>query len=848
MWTYIQAAGASMPYWRIPGPNYKFIIHIHAYRCAGGFMHCGITDCDPVALGHEFFHSMPGSGWDGHYYETMCNAGQHSAVPSEIQMFNGNFSYPWHNVNRMPYQSSLWFFVLGDNPNWGYGIQMVAGSLAAAVERTPYHTIARLGQRKGLWKNGVKGFGDFFGEYAARMVTCDFVEQPIIRSKYGMPEVSYLYPVYGHPGRYRISNAEAPHFYGFNIVRLVPDRGAKEIVVDLHGFHEPSIHSDWRACVVAVDSNGGARYSPLWNKGPMRFPLRPTDKHLWLTVAATPSALPIRQANQPRASWGAMFLTGIHAPRYPWEVTLTGCRPGTPHRRQGDVVNFDELYGICDHNNKFLDYSIKHEVPIPLGEPDADLAQEKLAAMMPRIHASLEALREKIRTGQYGEGSWWVRRKTEMLQDLTMRVEFLRRNARGHRHPNGGGFVAETARVASTAYVGPNAMVLDGARVEDHACIKDFAVVLGPKTVVSGNAKIAGKAWVCGDLEVSGNARILEAATVTTDLRTRGGRLEGQAKITGNAVIKGDTYLTLCYARNQAITGGVVVDYTASVHSDESGVFTRGRFWRFSWRRGSRFRDGADAGQLYANWQFNQPKATTLEDSYVNNNGVLHGLPRFAHDGSHRYIIFNGKDQYAEAPPSVADFGQLTIDTLIAWDGDQPGCLFDFGTGPDECFYLAVGKRGNLTLTANHAGKTLRLGTTQAIPADKWARVRLELDGATAAIYLDGERLVNADFPFRPRSVFIGDRPEGNFIACGRQRSAFFKGRMDHFRIYRTVHEDFDALGPVPYPGRQAAQVRSFQDTLVWHTSADWDYRTPEEVKGTAPPKMMKWLKRVRGY
>jgi hypothetical protein len=265
-WTYVEAAGASMPYWRRFGPNCKYIIHVHRARAAGGWGHCGIGDCSPVIFGHEFFHGQPLGGW-GAEAETMCNAGQHTALPGELQMFNGGFRYPWRNVSYMGYQSSLWFFVLGDNPNWGYGIQVVAGCLSSPEESTAYHTIARLGQEKGLWKNGVKGFGDFFGEYAARMVTCDFVEQCSVRSKYGMPEMSAVYPVYGHEDRYRISNAEAPRWCGYNIVRLEAARGAKEIAVDFQGIHDPAKHSDWRACIVAVDGNGRARYSHLWNKG-----------------------------------------------------------------------------------------------------------------------------------------------------------------------------------------------------------------------------------------------------------------------------------------------------------------------------------------------------------------------------------------------------------------------------------------------------------------------------------------------------------------------------------------------------------------------------------------------------
>jgi len=796
-WTYVEAAGASMPYWRRTGPSSKYQIHIWRARCAGGWGHCGIGDANTVAFGHEFFHGQP-LGGGGADVETMCNAGQHTAHAGELQMFNGNFRYPWRYVNYMGYQSSLWLFVLGDNPNWGYGIQVVVGCLASPAEPTAYHTIARLGQKKGLWKNGVKGFGDFFGEYAARMVTCDFVERYSIQSKYGMPEMSCVYPVYGHKNRYRISNAEAPRWCGYNIIRLKADRDAKEITVDFHGIHDPELYSDWRACIVASDGAGRARYSPLWNKGKMAFALKPSDKQVWLTVAATPSAFPVPQSGV-RASYRQMFLAGVHAPRYPWEATFGGCRPGTPHRRQGDVVNFDELFGRCDSGNTYLNYSVKHETPIPLDETDGKLAREKLAEMLPRLKASIDALEAKVQTGRLNKGYFWDKRHM-MHIDLERRIKLLQKNAKGRRHTNGGGFVANGARVAATAYVGPNAMVFDGATVKDNACIKDFAVVLGPKTVISGNAKIGGRAWVVGDLKVAGNARILEAATVTTILRTPrtpSVRHEGRAEITGSAVIKGEPYLFLCYADDVTLNGGIVLDYEAAVEARSGGVFSHGRFHRWSDRRVPSFSSGLDAGALYADWRFNQPKSVLLEDSYVNNNGDLHGRPEFGIDGEHKYIVFNGKDQYAQAPPSVADFAELTIDMMVNRSGG--GRIFDFGTGDDECFHLAIDpQNGKPTLTARHAGKIRALSTSQGMPAGKWVRLRVEMDGSNASIHIDGKSAAKSKFEFSPRDVFIGDRPEGNFIACGRDKKGFFKGRLDHFRIYRKVHADFDALGPPP--------------------------------------------------
>lgn len=823
MWEYWEAAGAVMPFWREFGPKYKFAPttgpsikdgweHIDPGN-GGGYGRCTLYWCGGgprnIKLSHEFGHS-------GFHGENGCNAMIHTLLQGEVEMFSHNFCYPWRTVMYIDYQAGLWMIALGDNPNWGSGVVPALGSLRSKAEPTLYHVVARLGQKKGLWKNGIKGFGDFFGEYAARMVTCDFTGQYVIRAKYGMPEISCVYPVSGRKNTYRIPNSEAPRTFGFNIVRLDPDDSAKELVVDFHGFHNPERHSDWRACIVAVDGNGRARYSPLWNKGKMTFARRPSDKHLWLTVAATPSAMPVREG----AGWYHSmdyYFVGNRAPRFPWQVTLTGCQPGSPHRWQGDVVNLDELYTF-NNGNGVHDLAAKHEVPLPTWDPDAELAPAKLAAMLPRIKGAAEAVNKRLAAGE-GHHEYWIKnwcehRKLERLADLEQRVKFLQRNAAGHRHPNGGGFVADNAKVARTAYVGPNAMVLDGARVSGNACIKEHAVVIGPKAVVSGNAKIGGKAWVVGDLKIDGNARILESALITTDYRFRqiyGAHsrryAKGKARITGNAVIKGEHIMRLCFVPNQTLTGGFVVDYTPRIGNFKEGVFDSGRLCSGTGHDvGVNLRNGLDTGQLYAKWEFDYPKGYLLEDSYVNNNGILHNGPQFASEGDHKCVVFNGIDQYAEAPPSVADFGELTIDMLIKREGG--GTVFDFGTGEDDCFHLTIAKRsGKPVLVARHGGKTHKLTVPEAVPEGKWTRVRVEMDGAKAGIYINGKRVARERFEFRPRTVFIGDRPDGNFIACSRDRKDFFKGRIDHFRIYRTTHEDFDSVGePNPNADKIAAE------------------------------------------
>ena len=68
-----------------------------------------------------------------------------------------------------------------------------------------------------------------------------------------------------------------------------------------------------------------------------------------------------------------------------------------------------------------------------------------------------------------------------------------------HQHKNGGGWVANTAKVDEPAYIGPNALVYGNARVY-------------------GNAQVSGNARVYGDARVSGNAQVSGAALVSGDV------------------------------------------------------------------------------------------------------------------------------------------------------------------------------------------------------------------------------------------------------------------------------------------------------------------------------------------
>lgn len=98
-----------------------------------------------------------------------------------------------------------------------------------------------------------------------------------------------------------------------------------------------------------------------------------------------------------------------------------------------------------------------------------------------------------------------------------------------HRHPNGGGWVAESATVADTAYVGPNAKVYGHATVVGCAEIRDI-------TKVYGNARVSGHAQVYGAAEIYDRAMIFGHAQVCDYAWAWRG-----VKVGGYAVVQGTT-------------------------------------------------------------------------------------------------------------------------------------------------------------------------------------------------------------------------------------------------------------------------------------------------------------------
>lgn len=127
-----------------------------------------------------------------------------------------------------------------------------------------------------------------------------------------------------------------------------------------------------------------------------------------------------------------------------------------------------------------------------------------------------------------------------------------------HRHPRGGGWVANTAKVDNDCFVGPYARVFENAQVSGKSVINDGASVFGNATVCLGsrvygdamvydNASIRDNARVSGFSKIYGNARVMNNAQVYESAEVYDNAIVcNNAEIYDNCKVYGNAYIYEC--------------------------------------------------------------------------------------------------------------------------------------------------------------------------------------------------------------------------------------------------------------------------------------------------------------
>jgi len=357
---------------------------------------------------------------------------------------------------------------------------------------------------------------------------------------------------------------------------------------------------------------------------------------------------------------------------------------------------------------------------------------------------------------------------------------------KGAAHPNGGGFVAATAKAASTAYVGPNARVLDSAEVSDDARMEDYAVVSG-NAKVSGNAIVSGHALVTDKATVSGYARVRDYARLYDSTNVEGNarvldfpRLHSKAHVSENALVKGHCIVWGANLRGDAVfIGGA--DPGPGVRDCSKGIYT-------IFVSQEDCDKAASYNGLVAQYDFERPHSFLLKDTFAAGDGFLYGKPSWVRDLDHGLVMeFNGRNQYAELPKYLSDLRDMEISVWVKWHGGEADQrIFDFGSDAGNCMYLTPsGPDGNVAFVMRHNGVEKIVRGKEALPVGYWAHVEVKLSGDACRL------LVNSDLAGQHRRLTIKPedlRATSNFLARG-QEGSYFNGQLEDLKVSRMVPE-----------------------------------------------------------
>ena len=423
----------------------------------------------------------------------------------------------------------------------------------------------------------------------------------------------------------------------------------------------------------------------------------------------------------------------------------------------------------------------------------------------------------------------------------------------GHQHSNGGGFVADTAKVDATAYVGPNAMVLGNAQVLGKARVGDYAVVMG-NAVIKDNARVSGHALVKDTAQVYNYGKVRDWATIGGGWKIyENGRaiercyLMDRGELHGFATEKGNT----CDYGNVDVKGTGIKEYDTA-----NGVpIDKCTLMCWVWGADQSYADKQpDNGGLYCGFHFEPTddiadKAKLAADgssSYgVDASGKPIVWPRsnsiYAHDTFgvvHGYLMggpkvvevsdkalahvlaFNGKDQYVELRRDVADFNDTTIAMWVNWAGSAADqSILNFGDGAGKYAYITPkGDSGKVAFVISNNGKAAeqKIEGGDALPANTWTHIAVTLMGDTGTLFIDGKPVAtNSKMTLNPDDVLASNSLAGNdcnFLARG-PKSDYFKGMIDDFRVYvRPQDSSFITNLAGMVTNKKAAVVASAKD------------------------------------
>ena len=371
----------------------------------------------------------------------------------------------------------------------------------------------------------------------------------------------------------------------------------------------------------------------------------------------------------------------------------------------------------------------------------------------------------------------------------------------GHKHANGGGWVADTASVADSVYVAPNAKVLGRAKLSGHVRIEDYATVANDVTikdnaVISGHAVVDGggwiyvnNAWEIGAITVSGNAVISDSAVVTGGCSiSENAQIQQKAYLTdgvsvsGHAIVKGMAYLTGKgnYSGTVTLDGDYADEDTCS-----SGV-------RFGWQ--DKTYTPALRGSTLAEYTFKDDESSTwTPDAYSGTAMRLSGVEwRRVRASAKGVLGFDGLRAYAELDDALFRTNDLQISlAALCKAGDAPQELLHLG---DETAYMALlpsNEDGKAELRLNDGQTTEHITANTPIPVDEWCKITIRITDGTVSLLLNGETVAEHNTALTPLQILGASETDRAYLGKGVIAENFI-GAVDYICLYQGAAEEPD--------------------------------------------------------
>jgi len=372
---------------------------------------------------------------------------------------------------------------------------------------------------------------------------------------------------------------------------------------------------------------------------------------------------------------------------------------------------------------------------------------------------------------------------------------------KGHIHSNGGGWVADSAKVADSVYVGSDAMVLGNAklsgnvRVEDHAVVansvtaQDNAVISGHAVVdgggwyydngwkqgsisISGNAAVSGSAVVTGACSVSDNAKVLQKAYIADAVKlSDNAAAKGMAYLYGSSAYMGSAILDGDYSNDKAVSGGVNFGWL-----DDSGQHSAPKNYIAGY-------DFGEASQYWAKDEYTATYARRLGAEWASERTSAKGV-----------MSFSGSEDCLLLDTSLLQTRDIQLSIGVLWKGGGNGQeILHFGDDKACVSLTPCNEKGTAELILTDGKITEKLTASAPLSKGEWSKVTVRIINGKGSLLINDREAASSTLTLDIQSVMSASADDRAVIGKS------FKGAVDYIQLSSSAADE----PAVSYSGRE---------------------------------------------